>query len=165
MKKLSIIFLSLLTIVTITGCGSTEEKEESKDQERKEQELVCTNTENEDGLNIEEVISMTYKNDKLKRMTMEVNTKITDSTIQENWQEFKAAMDEDNQEYSKEGIDFKVDVNDQNYEYKTILDIDIEKASEEDLEAEDFGNLKDDNSTLEEEKKSAEEDGYICEIR
>ena len=47
MKKIGPIFLSLLVLFLITGCGTTEEKE---------QELVCTTTETEDGLSVEEVI-------------------------------------------------------------------------------------------------------------
>ena len=71
MKKIRIVFLCLLFIVLITGCGAKE----------KEQKLVCTTTEKDDGVNIEETISMTYKNDKLKHMTMEVSTTITDSSV------------------------------------------------------------------------------------
>ena len=145
MKKVNIIFLSLLVLILITGCGTTEDKEEK---------LVCTTTEKEDGMSVEEVISMTYKNDKLKRMTMEVNTTITDTDIKENWQEFK-----------KHGVSLKVEVNDQNYEYNTILDIDIENASEEILKEQGFEGLKNDKSTLKDSKKSAEEDGATCEIK
>ena len=150
MKKISMIFLSLLVIVLITGCGTTEEKE---------QKLVCTTTESEDGMSIEQVISMTYKNDKLEHMTMEVNTTITDSTVKEK------AMDEDNEEFDKDGVSLKVNVNDQNYEYNTILDIDVENASEEVLNEQGFEDLKNDNSTLEDSKKAAEEDGAVCEIK
>ena len=113
MKKSSMVFLSLLAIVSITGCGKDEEKEQT---------LVCTTNENEEGMVIEQVISMTYKNDKLKHMTMEVNTKITDSTVQENWEAFKESISEDNQEFDKDGVSFKVETNDQNYEYNTALD-------------------------------------------
>ena len=87
MKKISIVFLSLLVIVLITGCGKNEE-ETKEEKKEKEQTLVCTTTESEEGMSAEEVISMTYKNDKLKHMQMSVNVKITDSSIQENWEAF-----------------------------------------------------------------------------
>ena len=156
MKKIGPIFLSLLVLFLITGCGTTEEKE---------QELVCTTTETEDGLSVEEVISMTYKNDKLKFMKLEVNTKITDSDIQKHWDAFKSSMDEQNQEFSKDGISLKVEKDDKNFEYNTILDIDIDKASEEDLTAQGFSGLKEDTSTLEISKEEAEKDGAVCEIK
>ena len=159
MKKISILFLSLLFVGLITGCGTTNE------EEVKEQTLVCTTTENDEDMDIEQVISMTYKNDKLKHMTMEVNTKITDSTVQENWEEYKKSMNENNQEYNKDGVILKVNVNDQNYEYNVILDIDVANASEEALKEQGFEGLKDDNSTLEDSKTDAEKDGATCIVK
>ena len=156
MKKISTMFLSLLVIVLITGCGTVEEKE---------QKLVCTTTENEDGMVIEQVISMTYKNDKLKHMTMEVNSKITDSTVKENWEKYKEFMDENNQEFNKDGVSLRVEVDDNSYEYNTILDIDVENASEEVLKEQGFDGIKDDTSTLEDSKEEAEKDGATCEIK
>lgn len=156
MKKISITLVCLLVVFLVAGCGKTVDKE---------QKLVCTSTENEDGMDIEQIISMTYKNDKLNHMTIEVNTKITDSTIQENWEMFKSSMDENNKEFDKDGVSLKVSTNDQNYEYNTTLDVDIENATKEALEEQDLEDLKDDNSTLESSKKAAEEDGAICEIR
>ena len=152
MKKIRMLFLSLLMIVMATGCG-------------KEQKLVCTTTETEEGMSIEEVISMTYKDDKLKHMKMEVNTKITDPTMTENWEKYKEFMNEDNKEFNKDGISFKIDINDESYEYNTSLDIDIEKASEEALKEQGFDDLKADKSTLQASKAAAEEDGATCEIK
>lgn len=153
MKKISVIFLSLIAIVLVTGC------------EDKEQMLVCTTTHNEDGLVIEEVISMTFKNDKLKHMTMEVNTKIDDIDTQNNWEMFKQEMDKNNEEFSKDGVSLKVEKNDKNFEYNVSLDIDVENASEEVLKEQGFEGLKDDNSTLQDNKERAEKDGAICEIK
>ena len=157
MKKISIIFLSLLVAILITGCGA--------EKEVKEQTLVCTTTENDEDMDIEQVISMTYKNDKLKQMKMEVNTKLNNSAIKENWEAFKKSMDENNEVFEKEGISSKVVVNDQNYEYNTILDIDFDKASEEDLKEQGFDGLKDEEGTLEESKEAAEKDGATCIIK
>lgn len=156
MKKISMIFLSLLVIVLMTGCGMTEEKEQT---------LVCTSRENDENMNVEQVVSMTYKNDKLKHMTMEFNSKIINSTIKENWEEFKTTMDKDNKEFNKDGLSLKIVKDDQNYEYNIILDIDVENASEEMLKEQGFEDLKDDISTLEENKELAEKDGATCVIK
>ncbi len=156
MKKISMIFLSLVVIFIITGCGAIG---------KKEKKLVCTTTQDEEGMNIEQVMSMTYKNDKLKYMTMEVNAKIKDSSIQDNWEEYKKMLDSESKTFDKEGISLKVNVNDKNYEYKVILDIDVEKVSEEDLEEQGLSGLKDDTNSLEENKKSAEEDGATCVVK
>ena len=62
MKKILSILLMGILIIGLTGCGSTEKKEVKK------QTLVCTTTESDEDMDIEQVISMTYKNDKLKQM-------------------------------------------------------------------------------------------------
>ena len=116
-------------------------------------------------MDIEQVISMTYRKDKLTQLKMEVNTKLNNSDVKENWEEFKKSMAENNQEYEKNGISLKAVIDDQNYEYDTILDIDVENVSEEDLKEQGFEGLKDDNSTLEETKTLAEKDGATCVVK
>ena len=169
MKKISMLFFSLLIMILITGCGA-EEKEGQTDKEpvepeKKEQTLVCTTTENDEDIGIEQVISMTYKEDKLKHMTMEVNTQINNSDVKENWEAYKKVMDEQNEEFDKDGVSLKVVVDDQNYKYNVILDIDVENATEEALKEQGFEGIKEDTSTLEESKKSAEADGATCVIK
>lgn len=154
MKKISVVFLGLISIILVTGCGA----------KQTEQKLVCTSVQNEDGMSIEQVISMTFKNDKLNHMKMDVNTKITDEEVKENWAAFTESMDEQNVETDKNGVSLKVTKDEQNYEYKVTLDIDVQNASKEALEAQGFADLKDDDSTLEDNKKSAESDGFTCEV-
>ncbi len=153
MKKFCMTFLVLVFMFLVTGCDGEEQK------------LVCISVENDDGMSIEQVISMTYTDDKLTHMTMEVNTKVTDSNVQENWEGFKQMMDEDNEEFNQDGVRLTTEVNDQSYEYKTILDIDVLNASEEALNEYGFSDLKDDDSTLESSKEEAEKDGATCEIK
>lgn len=155
MKKISMAFLGLVAIILITGCGN-------KETERK---LICTNTQSEDGINVEQTISMTFKNDKINHMKMDVNSKITDEQIKANWTEFTQAMDSQNEETEKDGVSLKVSKDDENYEYKVTLDVDLEKATKDDLETYELTDLLDDNSTLEDNKKSAESDGFTCKVQ
>ena len=152
MEKMQLIFLTIF-LALITGCGA-----------KPEQKLVCKTTETEEGVSIEQVISMTYENDKLKHMTMYVNTTITDATIKENWEQYKKVMDEDNKEFTGDGVSLKIVVDDQNYKYNTILDIDVLNANDEVLKEYGFDGIKEDKSTLKSSKESAESDGAICEI-
>lgn len=154
MKKISMVLFGLTAIVLVTGCGA----------QNTEQKLVCTSTEAEDGMNIEQTISMTFKNDKLNHMTMDVNSKITDKDVKNNWDMFTQYMDEQNKETEKEGISLKVTKDDKNYEYKVTIDVDLEKADKEALETYELSDLLDDNSTLEDNKKSAESDGFTCKV-
>lgn len=155
MKRFGMVALGLVAIVLLAGCGTKETN----------QKLVCTSTQNEEGMSIEQVISMTFKNDKINHMTTEVNTKITDEDVKANWAMFTEAMDNENKETQEEGVSLKVSKDDQNYEYKVTLDMDLEKAKKADLEPYGFADLKGDNSTLEDNKKSAEKDGFICEVK
>ena len=155
MRKISMLFFGLMVMILITGCG----------KEEKEQKLVCTSVDSSDGMSSEQIISMTYQNDKLKHMTMEVNTTIVDDVVKESWDLFKESMNKDNEEFNKDGVSLTVSVDDENYVYKTALDIDIENASEEVLKEQGFDGIKEDNTTLEENKKLAEEDGASCEIK
>ena len=157
MKKIGMLFLSLFIIVLVVGCGTTKEV--------KEQTLTCTTTEEDEDMSIEQVISMTYKNDKLKHMTMAVNTTLTNPSLIENWEDYKKFMDEDNKVFDKDGVSLNVVVDDQNYKYNTILDIDVENATYEALKEQGFEGIKNDNSTLEDSKKEAEKDGATCIVK
>ncbi len=159
MKKILSILLMGVLAIGLTGCNLFEEKD------AKEQTLICTTTESDEDMDIEQVITMTYRKDKLTQMKMEVNTKLNNSDVKENWEEFKKSMAENNQEYEKNGISLKAVIDDQNYEYDTILDIDVENVSKEDLKEQGFEGLKDDNSTLEETKTLAEKDGATCVVK
>lgn len=155
MKKISMVCLGLAVITLVGGC---EEKETEKN-------LVCTMTQNEDSMTVEQKISMTFKNDKMNHMIMDVNMKITDENVKESWNAFTEAMDNENKEENKEGISIKVNKDDTNYEYKVTFDVDVEKANKTDLETYGLEDLASDNGTLEENQKSAEADGFTCEVK
>ena len=152
MKK--VILISLLTILLVTGCGNN----------KKEEKLVCTTSQTENGITINNVVSMIYKNNKLKNMKLEVSTKLEDVILQENWENFKVSMGEVNKEFDKDGVSLKVQKDEENYIYKIIYDIDIQNATQEALERYGFESLKKDKSTLESTKRKAEKDGIKCEI-
>lgn len=154
MKKLSILFLGLAAITLVGGCGSKET----------EKTLVCSTTQDESGMKMEQVISMAFKNDKMNQMKMDLNIKVTDDEVKENWEAFTKAMDNENQETDKDGVTLKVEKDDKNYEYKVSLNIDVEKAGKDALEKYDLEELNGDNGTLEENKKTAEENGFTCKV-
>lgn len=154
MKKFSMMFLGLAFVTLLTGCGN----------QQTEKTLTCTSTEKETGMSMEQTISMKFKNDKLNHMKVDVNTKITDDDIKENWEEFTKSMDSQNEETDQDGVSLKITKDDKKYEYKVTLDIDIEKASKEALEDYGFEDLVNDTSTLEENKKIAEDDGFTCSV-
>ena len=74
-------------------------------------------------------------------------------------------MDEQNEEFDKDGVSLKVEYNDKDFEYKTILDVDVKNATDEALEKQGLSGIKNDGSTIMSSKASAEEDGAVCEIK
>lgn len=152
MKNKGKVFLLIAAFILLTGCGNKEEK------------LICSNSETSNGLSIKQTISMTFKNDKINHMKMDVNSKITDETLKTNWDAFKESMDSQNLEKEKDGVSLKVTKDDKNYEYIVTLDVDITKAKQEDLKEYNLEDLTDDKSTLEDNKKVAEKDGFTCKV-
>ena len=159
MKKISMLFLSLALIVLATGCGLT------KEEKGKEQTLVCNLVSIDEDISTEQIISMTFKNDELTHMNMEINATITSSDIIKNWETFKETMAENNQEFNEDGASMRVEIDDQNYKYNTIVDIDLGKVSDEVLEELDLEEIKDDAGTLEANKDQAEQEGYTCIVK
>ena len=71
-KKRNLIILGLASMTLLTGCG-------------KEETLVCTNNQTQNGLSVDQEISMTFKNNKINLIKMVVDSKATDDSIKENW--------------------------------------------------------------------------------
>lgn len=155
MKKLSMLFLGLATLTLVTGCGGN----------GSEKTLVCTNKDDSDGMEIGQTISMTFKNDKMNRMKMDVNMKLTDDDAKEMWSTFTDAMDNQYKDSKKDGVSMKINKDDKKYEYTVTLDIDLAKAGKDALSDYGLGELDSDNGTLEDNKKEAESGGYTCKVK
>ena len=157
MKKLGLLLLGLVTITLFSACGNSESKKT----------LTCKNSQEESGVLTEQVISMTFTNDKIGRVKMDVNTKITDEDVKENWSMFTSIMDSQTEEINKDGVVLKKSKDDKNYEYKITLDIDLNKANKDVLSTYDLDELKDlvdEKNKLEDVKKLAESDGFTCKV-
>ena len=70
LKLFGILAVSLLFI---TGCGNSERT------------LTCSMSEEDDGLSMEQTVDLTFNDDKVTNVKMSIDTKVTDSTYQENW--------------------------------------------------------------------------------
>ncbi len=148
----------------VTGCGN-ESTEKEKDKNAKEQTLVCTNAKEEEGMITNQVFTLTFNNESLKHYTDDFTLTVTDAGVRENWQQFKESMNQDNKEIEKDGVSLKVEVNDKEYKYRTITDIDVDKANDEALTEVGYEGLKDNGLTLKDWKKIIEEEGATCEVK
>lgn len=154
MKKLSMLCLGLVSIMLVTGCGSSNSKT-----------LVCKNTQKQDGVDIGTTVSMTFKNEKINRVKMDVSTRLTGDDAKDLWSTFVEAMDGQNEEVDKDGVSMKVSKDDKKYEYTVTLDVNLDKADKDALATYGLDELIGDDSKLEDVKKDAEKDDFTCEVK
>lgn len=146
--------LGLVSIMLVTGCGSSNSKT-----------LVCKNTQKQDGVDIGTTVSMTFKNEKINRVKMDVSTRLTGDDAKDLWSTFVEAMDGQNEEVDKDGVSMKVSKDDKKYEYTVTLDVNLDKADKDALATYGLDELIGDDSKLEDVKKDAEKDDFTCEVK
>ncbi len=146
--------LGLVSIMLVTGCGSSNSKT-----------LVCKNTQKQDGVDIGTTVSMTFKNEKINRVKMDVSTRLTGDDAKDLWSTFVEAMDGQNEEVDKDGVSMKVSKDDKKYEYTVTLDVNLDKADKDALATYGLDELIGDDSKLEDVKKEAEKDDFTCEVK
>ena len=133
----------------LTGCSS-------------EETLTCSMEDESSGVSMEQIVEMTFKDDKINKVKMTVNTKATDDTMKENWDLIASSMDEQFDEKSSDGVSLSKDNDADNHTYKVELSVDLDKATEDSLSEYGLDGITDDDSTLEETKKEAEDSGFTC---
>lgn len=139
----------LVATVLLTGCSS-------------EETLTCSMEDESSGVSMEQVVDMTFKDDKINKVKMTVNTKATNDTMKENWDLIASSMDEQFDEKTSDGVSLSKNNDADNYTYKVELSVDLDKATEDSLSEYGLDGITSDNSTLEETKKEAEDSGFTC---
>ena len=145
-KLFGILAVSLLFI---TGCGG-------------EKTFTCTNSEEDDGLSMEQTVDLIFSDDKVTNVKMSIDTKVTDSTYQENWDMFVSMMESQYEETSTAGIKVTTENDSDNYTFIISVDADLEKASKDALSDYGLDTFTQDGITYEETKQEAEDAGYTC---
>lgn len=152
-KRKKLIFLGLVSLLILTGCGT------------KEETLTCTNNQTQNGVSVDQNITMTFKNSKINLVKMVVDSKAKDDNLKENWSVFVSAMDKQYKDKKEEGITLKVNNDEKNYSYKISLDIDLEKVSNDSLKEYNLTSITKSNESLKEVQKSAEKEGFKCKAK
>ena len=149
-RGLKLFGILAVSVLFITGCGNSEKT------------LTCTMSEEDDGLSMEQTVDLSFSDDKVTNVKMSIDTKITDSTYQENWDMFVSMMESQYEESSANGIKVTTKNNSDNYTYTISLDANLEEASEEDLSNYGLDTFTEEGITYEETKQEAEDAGYTC---
>ena len=149
-RGLKLFGILAVSVLFITGCGNSEKT------------LTCTMSEEDDGLSMEQTVDLSFSDDKVTNVKMSIDTKITDSTYQENWDMFVSTMESQYEESSANGIKVTTENDSDNYTYTITVDANLEEASEDDLSNYGLDAFTEEGITYEETKQEAEDAGYTC---
>ena len=149
MRGVKLFGILAISVLFITGCGN-------------QKTLTCSMSEEDDGLSMNQELNVVYEEDKIANVRMSMDAKITDDQYQEYWDMFVSTMESQYEEKNADGIKVSTKSNDDNYTFNITLDVDLEKASADDLATYDLEDLADETATYEELKEQLEESGYTC---
>ena len=149
MRGVKLFGILAISVLFITGCGN-------------QKTLTCSMSEEDDGLSMNQELNVVYEEDKIANVRMSMDAKITDDQYQEYWDMFVSMMESQYEEKNADGIKVSTKSNDNNYTFNITLDVDLEKASADDLATYDLEDLADETATYEELKDQLEESGYTC---
>lgn len=148
MKGLKTVFIVIIGLLCLTGCG--------------EKRLTCTHEENDSGVKTNQKIEMKFKDDKVTAIKMSIDSKATDEEAKSSWNMVTSLLEAAYEEVDEEGLKVTFKNDEKNYSYNLTFDVDLAKVKEENLEKYNLDSIVDSTSSLEEVKKSAEEDGFTC---
>lgn len=147
--KIKYFIYLFVTILLVSGCSS-------------KKSLTCTMETTDSGLKMTQTIGATFKNDKISNMEMKLEAKAVESSIKENWDLFISSLDSEFKNYkNSDGISVKTQNDKNNYIYNFSINIDLNRAKEDDLLGLDL-DIKDSSDTYESFKEEATKEGYTC---
>lgn len=149
MKKVKLLFLGLFVMLLITGCSN-------------DKTLTCTSSSEDSGIEVKQEIVMKFKGNKINYIKMSVDNKATSDVIKSNWDVFASTMDSQYIPKETNGVKLTTSNDKENYQYNITLEVNLEKASNDSLKEYNLDGIADEDSSIDEVKKSAEKDGYKC---
>lgn len=141
--------LCLLIIFLLVGCSNSK--------------LTCTKSIEDNGLLVEEVITIKFKKDLMNIVNLDIKSKATSDIIKENWSLFVDTVNNQYLNNNSQGINIKTSSDMENYLHNILINMDINNVSRDVLEKyelEELLDLKDSNYS--DIKNSLEIDGYVC---
>lgn len=152
MKK-KIMMISFVFFFCILLCGCGEQKNV----------LTCSSQQVQSGLSLIQTIEITFDESSVSKVVSTIDTTATGDSAKEQWSTLIERLEEEYPDVDTEGIHISKKNNEEDYNYKIIYDIDVRKASDEDLEKYDLSGLADFHGTYRDVKEQAEESGLTCE--
>lgn len=152
MKKLKLLGIAFMfsSCLFLTGCGN-------------EKILTCTDTQKQNGLSMIQTAKITFKHEKVAKVRMAVDSKATIKISDDDWNSFAEILDDEFDMKSTDGIKVTKDNNAKKRLYSIAVDIDLAKASDNDLSEFGLDGITDSGDSYEDVKKDIEKSGFVCE--
>ena len=125
--------------------------------------LTCSSKQIQSGLALIQTVEITFDGASVSKIVSTIDTTATGDSAKEQWDSLIERLEEEYPDVDTQGIRISKKNNEEDYNYKIIYDIDVNKASDEDLEKYDLSGLADFHGTYQDVKKQAEESGLTCE--
>ena len=150
MKKIRYILISLVALLLVTGCGS----------KNANSTLTCTKEQEDTGMKISEKHVMTFENDKVSLVDLKIDFVADDENVKTNWDSIVEILNQQFVYDDYEGVEFSKSSTSDSYTW--ALKVDLNKVSDEALDALDLNDVADSNEKYDDVKKDFEADGYTC---
>ena len=148
MKKIKVLGLFIMLMVLSAGCGK--------------KTLTCTQETDENGMATKQEIKMVFKSDKVTSVKMDMGFSITNDQMKEYWPTMVESLENGFAIEETKGVKVETKKDDKNYKLNYIVEIDLKKASKDELTKIGLDDVADESSSYTKTKEEAEKDGYTC---
>ena len=143
MKSRVLVGSLAVMLLLLTGCGGT-------------QTLVCTQTQEEDGMTMTTEMNVAFQNDEASEFTMTADMKVDDTYI-DYMDQFESIMKESFSTFEEDGMDVTIESKDTTI--TATVSANFNEMTED--EKEQIGFTSSDNS-YDDVKQSLEDSGFTC---
>ena len=150
MKKIKLLGTISIFCFLLSGCGNG-------------QVLSCSMTQEQSGATMKQTVDITFKKEEVSKVKMAINTKVTDDVSDSNWNSLVDMLDEQYSTVNKEGFQISKVNNKKERFYNITINVDVNKAKEDDLAEYDLEGLAGASGTYKEIKEQMEKSGLTCE--
>lgn len=149
MKKIKLLGTISVFCFLLSGC-------------RNSQVLSCSLTQEQNGATMEQAIDITFKKEEVSNVKMSINTNVTDEVSDSDWNSLVDILDEQYSTVNKDGFQITKENDKKKRSYNITIDVDVNKAKEEDLAEYDLEGLAGAQGTYDDIKEQMENSGLTC---
>lgn len=149
MKKFKLLGVASVFCLLLSGCGNG-------------QILSCSMTQEQSGATMKQTVDITFKKEEVSNVKMAIDTKVTDDVSDSDWNSLVDMLDEQYPAADKDGFTLTRDNNEKKRSYNITIEVDVNKAKEDDLADYDLEGLAGASGTYKEIKKQMKKSGLTC---